>query len=123
MLGVATRTARVAHAHWTGAAAVRERRGHWEGNMIRRDTKSGQLRITFVLPQEEPVGRVSVVGDFNDWKPGAHTLVRRSNGTRSVSVKLAPGSTYRFRYLGEGGRWFDEPDADARDADNCVLNA
>jgi hypothetical protein len=27
----------------------------------------------------------------------------------------------RFRYLGEGGRWFDEPDADAHDGDASVL--
>jgi 1,4-alpha-glucan branching enzyme len=91
--------------------------------MIRRELRSGALRITFVLPQDQPEGRVSVVGDFNDWTPGVHTLVRRSNGTRSVGVTVPPGAAYRFRYLGEGGHWFDDPDVDARDNQDCVVTA
>jgi hypothetical protein len=74
--------------------------------------KNAGRRLTFVLPGESPVGRVSVVGTFNDWTPGAHVLRRRSNGTRSVSVTLPAGSTVRFRYLGEDGHWFDDQDAD-----------
>ena len=89
--------------------------------MIRREKKSGQLRITFVLPNDEPQGQVSVVGDFNDWTPGVHTLARRSNGTRSVGVAVEPGAAYRFRYLAEGGRWFDDPEVDVRHDDDCVV--
>ncbi|MFP5334865.1 MAG: isoamylase early set domain-containing protein [Actinomycetes bacterium] len=90
--------------------------------MIRREKKSGQLRITFVLPEDAPQGRVSVVGDFNDWTPGVHTLTKRSNGTRSVGVAVEPGGAYRFRYLAEGGHWFDDPEVDVRhDHDGVVL--
>lgn len=89
--------------------------------MIRREVKAGELRITFVLPQDQPPGRVSVVGDFNDWRPGVHTLARRSNGTRSVRVTVSPGTAYRFRYLGEDGHWFDDADADLRDSENGVV--
>jgi hypothetical protein len=53
---------------------------------------------------------VSVVGDWNGWDPLADQLRRRSNGTRSVSVQLSPGA-HAFRYLVDGGRWLDEPDA------------
>lgn len=67
-------------------------------------------KVTFVLPAE--VGPVSVVGDFNDWNPFAHPLRRRSNGTRSVNLVLDPGA-HSFRYLRDGGQFFDEPDADA----------
>lgn len=91
--------------------------------MIRRELKSGELRLTFVLPKDEPEGRVSVVGDFNDWTPGVHTLARRSNGTRSVRVTVSPGETYRFRYLGEGGNWFNDPDAEVLGSDNGVIHA
>ena len=91
--------------------------------MIRRESKSGRTRITFVLPKGEPEGRVSVVGDFNDWTPGTHTLVGRSNGTRSVGVTLDPGATYQFRYLAEGGRWFDDPDVEQRERGNGVVLA
>ena len=52
----------------------------------------------------------TAVGSFNDWAPGAHKLVRRSNGTRSVSVLVPAGQSVHFRYLGSGGHWFDDPD-------------
>jgi 1,4-alpha-glucan branching enzyme len=66
------------------------------------------VRVTFVLPADEPAGAVSVVGDFNGWNPFAHPLRRRTNGTRSAVARVPAGSTLRFRYLGEGGRWFDD---------------
>ncbi|MEO7260212.1 MAG: isoamylase [Jatrophihabitantaceae bacterium] len=63
------------------------------------------------LPDDIHDGPVSVVGSFNDWTPGRHQLIRRANGTRSVTVAVQPGQEVRFRYLGSGGRWFDDPDA------------
>ena len=68
-------------------------------------------KISFVLRDDVHDGVVSVVGSFNDWRPGAHRLIRRSNGTRSVSVAVPVGQEVRFRYLGDGGVWFDDPDA------------
>ena len=70
--------------------------------------RDGMVRVTFTLPVAEPTGAVSVVGDFNDWDPFAHPLRRRAKGIRSASVTVPPGSTLHFRYLGEGGRWFDD---------------
>ncbi len=72
---------------------------------------AGQAKIKLVLPDDIHDGPISAVGTFNDWTPGRHTLVRRSNGTRSVTVTVAAGEEVRFRYLGSGGRWFDDPDA------------
>lgn len=77
--------------------------------MIRIDRdRAGGARLTFVLLPDTPAGRVSVVGDFNDWRPGEHELRPRSNGTRSVSVTVPEGADVRFRYLGEGGHWCNE---------------
>ncbi len=77
--------------------------------MLRIDRdRAGGVRLTFVLRPDSPQGRVSVVGDFNEWRPGAHELRTRSNGTRSVSVTVAEGTDIRFRYLGEGGHWCNE---------------
>ena len=87
--------------------------------MIRRKAEEGGVAVTFVL--DEDTEAVSVVGDFNDWTPGAHPLRRRSNGTRSVTVTLPAGKRVRFRYLADGGRWFDDPDADAHDAQGSLL--
>jgi 1,4-alpha-glucan branching enzyme len=70
--------------------------------------RSGTVRVTFALPADDPRGAASVVGDFNDWNPFAHPLQRRANGTRSVTVTVPAGSTLRFRYLAEGGVWFDD---------------
>ncbi len=81
----------------------------------------GKKRITFTLDAAEPDGPVSVVGDFNDWEPGRHELKSRRNGTRSVSVILAPG-VHRFRYLATGGVWLDDETADQVDHDGSVVN-
>ena len=78
--------------------------------MIKKTTpgQDGTVRVTFALPADEPDGAVSVVGNFNDWNPFAHPLRRRANRTRSAAVTVPAGSTLHFRYLAEGGRWFDD---------------
>jgi 1,4-alpha-glucan branching enzyme len=73
-----------------------------------RADHAGLVRVTFILPADEPAGSVSVVGDFNDWSPFAHPLRRRANGTRSAVVRFPAGSRFRFRYLAENGLWFDD---------------
>jgi hypothetical protein len=92
-------------------------------SMIKQQAKGDQTVITFVLPGDEPLGRVSVVGDFNDWTPEVHPLVRRSNGTRSVKVAVPTGTSFGFRYLGEGGHWFDDPAVEQRADRNGVVVA
>lgn len=79
--------------------------------LIRTTSDTGQTKVRLVLPDDVHDGPVSAVGTFNDWTPGLHRLIRRSNGTRSVTVTVASGQELRFRYLGSGGRWFDDPDA------------
>jgi 1,4-alpha-glucan branching enzyme len=92
---------------------------------IDRD-RTGSVRLTFVLRADEPNGRVSVVGDFNGWLPGAHELRTRSNGTRSVAVTVPDGTQVRFRYLGENGHWCNEtehPDVRQDGMDSVILPA
>lgn len=78
--------------------------------MIKRTTTADGIKVTFTLTS---VASVSVVGDFNEWNPLAHPLKPRTNGTRSVAAVFPPGSRTTFRYLEDGGRFFDDPDADA----------
>ena len=91
--------------------------------------RDGMVRVTFTLPVAEPTGAVSVVGDFNDWDPFAPPLRRRggwAKGIRSASVTVPPGSTLHFRYLAEGGQWFDDETISmngGRDAILAVLSA
>ena len=78
--------------------------------------RNGTVRVTFALPRDAPDGAVSVVGDFNDWDPFALPLRRRANGTRSATVTVPAGRTLHFRYLAEGGIWFDDEAAAHHDA-------
>jgi len=76
-----------------------------------RSGRDGTVRVTFALPADEPCGAVSVVGDFNNWNPLAHPLRRRANGTRSAAVTVPAGTMLRFRYLADGGVWFNDEGA------------
>ena len=90
--------------------------------MIRTSRSADRVKVTFSLPLQHGSGRCSVVGDFNGWIPGSHELRRRTNGTRSASVTVPRGTRLRFRYLGEDGTWFNDPDAPAREgADDVVV--
>ena len=96
--------------------------------MIKKQTanRSGEVKVTFVLSDCDDTGRVSVVGDFNNWTPEEHKLVRRSNRTQSTSVKLPAGQRFAFRYLSDGGDWFNDEAADGWEpngygSDNCIV--
>ncbi|WP_347878446.1 hypothetical protein [Streptomyces subrutilus] len=56
--------------------------------MLERKLLKDRAQVTFVLPADIPPGPVSVVGDFNQWKPGAHVLEPRKDDTRAVTVGL-----------------------------------
>ena len=83
--------------------------------------RDGSVRITFALPANEPRGPVSVVGSFNDWNPHTHPLRKRANRTRSAAITVRAGSTLHFRYLAEGGVWFDDETVDAQHGPNAVI--
>lgn len=75
------------------------------------DKRDGHIKVTFDIPAEAADPPVSVVGDFNGWDPAATPLVRRGQKLRA-SVVLDPGRRYVFRYLADGGRWFNDEAAD-----------
>jgi 1,4-alpha-glucan branching enzyme len=81
----------------------------------------GMVRVTFALPVAESAAAVSVVGDFNDWDPFAHPLRVRANQTRSAAVTVPTGSTLRFRYLADGGRWFDDETVSLGEGQDAVI--
>jgi 1,4-alpha-glucan branching enzyme len=86
-----------------------------------RPGRDGTVRVTFALPADEPAGAVSVVGNFNDWDPFAHPLRPRANRIRSAAVTVQAGSTLHFRYLAEGGVWFDEQTVPAQGGPDVTL--
>jgi 1,4-alpha-glucan branching enzyme len=96
--------------------------------MLKREMvkNSNQVKVTFIVPNDPNQGRVSVVGDFNNWDPAATPLVKRANNTRSASVSLPPNRRYAFRYYTADGSWFNEEAADAYEpnehgSENCII--
>lgn len=71
-------------------------------------------KVTFRLPAEAvPSGAaVSLVGDFNDWNPGAAPMTRLKSGDYKVTVDLPVGQDYQFRYLINGRAWENDWEAD-----------
>jgi hypothetical protein len=86
-----------------------------------RPGRDGNVRVTFTLPVDDPGGAVSVVGSFNDWNPYTHPLRKRANRTRSAAVTVQAGTTLHFRYLAEGGVWFDDETVPAQDARGAAI--
>jgi 1,4-alpha-glucan branching enzyme len=96
--------------------------------MLKREAVKGsnQVKVIFVIPNDPNQGRVSVVGDFNNWDPSATVFVKRQNNTRSVSATVDAGQRYRFRYYDANGNWMNDDNADGYEPNehgthNCLL--
>ncbi|WP_314254616.1 isoamylase early set domain-containing protein [Streptomyces sp. DSM 40907] len=90
--------------------------------MLERALRKNSAKVTFVLPADTPTAEVSVVGDFNDWRPGVHALTPRKDGNRAVTVELPKDSTHSFRYLAAGDYWFNDDTADDQDGPNSRIH-
>ncbi|MCX4547038.1 hypothetical protein [Streptomyces sp. NBC_01565] len=92
--------------------------------MLQRALRTDRTEVTFILPADTPPGPVSVVGDFNAWQPGVHTLRRpRRDGKRAVTVAPPSESTHSFRYLAAGDYWFNDESAGDVPADGWKVMA
>ncbi|MGW2587913.1 isoamylase early set domain-containing protein [Streptomyces virginiae] len=88
--------------------------------MLEQQRRKGRTEVTFVLPADTPPGPVSVVGDFNEWRPGTHELTPRPDGTRAVTVTLPAKASHSFRYLAAGDYWFNDDNAEGPDGNSCL---
>lgn len=77
----------------------------------RRLSNDDKVEITFNVPAPEDAGRMSVVGDFNQWDATA-TPLRKRKDSRSAKVTVDAGRRYAFRYLREDGEWLNDEAAD-----------
>lgn len=76
----------------------------------RRFRKVNVVKVTFSLSADTAGETVHVVGDFTDWQ--GRPMQRQKDGTWRATLDLAPGSEYQFRYLVDGERWINDPEAD-----------
>ncbi|GAA3816881.1 hypothetical protein GCM10022226_41920 [Sphaerisporangium flaviroseum] len=79
-----------------------------------RPTQNGLVELTFTVPVDQAPNGLSLVGDFNDWDPYADPM-RPDDGVYRVSITVPADQSVCFRYLGDGGVWFDDADADRHD--------
>ena len=70
------------------------------------------VNVTFTLPAEVQADTVALSGEFNQWSLGDIQLERSNDGLWRAVVALEPGRSYRYRYLLDGERWENAPDAD-----------
>ncbi len=82
-------------------------------------------KVTFEVREE--AGAVSVAGDFNGWSTSATPLAKRKDGRFSATVTLPKGKEYRYRYVVDGERWTNDPDADRYElnehgTEDCIID-
>ena len=72
-------------------------------------------RWTFSLEAKE-AEEVFLMGDFNNWSPGKHTMRRDEKGTWNKRVMLSSGD-HEYKFLVDG-QWKEDPRNNRRCA-NC----
>lgn len=77
----------------------------------RRFRKENVVKVTFLLPSEFEAEQVVLAGEFTGWAP-TQPLRRQKDGSWRTTVDLEPGREYQFRYVVDGQRWVNDPDAD-----------
>lgn len=71
------------------------------------------LQVTFRLPETLWADEIFLVGDFNGWNRASHPMQRDRAGCWFLTLELAIGRLYQFRYLRDGAEWFNDDHADA----------
>lgn len=69
-------------------------------------TGSGLVRFTFTKADAQ---RVSVAGEFNDWRPGALPMARDEQGVWRASTRL-PAGLHAYKFVADG-EWLLDPAA------------
>ena len=70
--------------------------------------------VTFRYPADSYAESVHLVGDFNDWSNTSLPLeCCRSNAANwELTLELAAGKSYQYRYLVNGNTWVNDSKAD-----------
>jgi len=71
-------------------------------------------KVTFRMPSSALNGatEVALVGDFNNWNKKLTPMTKLKSGEFKVTIDLATGQNYQFRYLLDDGTWANDWDAD-----------
>jgi len=84
-------------------------------DMRKNSSKQKTKKIQFSLEAGD-AGKVSLVGEFNNWDPDADPMQRVGNGTWTKAKMLSPGNIeYKFWV---DGQWIQDPE-NLRTCPNC----
>jgi 1,4-alpha-glucan branching enzyme len=70
-------------------------------------------KVTFALPESIKAETAYLVGDFNNWDEKATPMKRaKKDAPFTITLELATGKEYQFRYLVNGTEWHNDWHAD-----------
>jgi 1,4-alpha-glucan branching enzyme len=72
---------------------------------------AGHVRVVFELPSSVWADRISLTGDFNEWRENDIMLQQTRSGVWQAAVDLPFGSRSQFRYVVDG-QWCTDSHAD-----------
>lgn len=72
-------------------------------------------KVTFKLTAEEAgqANQAVLLGDFNNWDRSDAEMKRNKKGDFSITLDLPTEVSFHYRYLLDGDKWENDPDADA----------
>jgi 1,4-alpha-glucan branching enzyme len=73
---------------------------------------NGKVEVTFRMPPLDDVVELYLSGDFSGWQAKSIPFVLESDGTWVAVAVLDAGTSYRFRYHDNQGRWMNDSEAD-----------
>ena len=87
-------------------------------------------KVTFILPQtiSGDAHSACIVGDFNGWNHTANPMKKSKSEGFTLTLELEPDREYQFRYLLDGYKWENDPNADKyvqspfEDSENSVIS-
>ena len=71
-----------------------------------------KVKFSLKGDQYKSASSILLVGSFNNWQIGETPFRKAKTGVWSVSMDLATGTEHQFRYLIDGNRWENDPEAD-----------
>jgi len=92
-----------------------------------RSLQAGYVHVDFELPACLWADHIFVVGEFNDWNTQSLPMRQDRNGVWHLTLELAAGHSYQFRYLVDD-HWLTDSHADTIivnnfGSENSVVNA
>jgi len=77
-------------------------------------SKSSSCKVTFTTYAPSHVVHISIVGDFNGWKPGKSEMTKiEADGRFEATLSLPVDQDFKFKYLRDDGAWVNDDAADS----------